>query len=292
MGTKDITGSFQPSHRFFVSLVSLVAFVLTVAPTAKDEPLKDVLTRAAAYVARFERDLASIIAEERYVQDVVGGRTPEHRELTSDLLLLRPAGSSAYVQFRDVFEVDGQSIRPRDERLRRFAANPNAVSAAHIVEESARYNIGDIERTINVPLLPLTFLLADNQWRFRFTTAKAGDNGAANALPDSPHFTVTTEIWIVEYREVERRTLIRKTDGRDIPARGRFWIEPRSGRVLMSELVAEDRNVHSTIEVSYQSEPLLGLLVPIEMHETYWRTGSRSRIEGTATYGAFRRLSE
>jgi hypothetical protein len=48
--------------------------------------------------------------------------------------------------------------------------------------------------------------------------------------------------------------------------------------------------VHSTIDVSYQSEPILDLLVPVEMRETYWRSGQRSRIEGAATYGRFRRL--
>src|SRR5262245_44812095 len=120
MDTKDTKGLPQLSHLFFVSLVSFVVILLvlgTAAPSAKEEPLKDVLTRAAAYVARFERDLSTIIAEERYVQDVVGGRTPEHRELTSDVLLLRPAGSDRYVLFRDVFDVDGEMVRSRDERL-------------------------------------------------------------------------------------------------------------------------------------------------------------------------------
>jgi hypothetical protein len=71
---------------------------------------------------------------------------------------------------------------------------------------------------------------------------------------------------VVEYREVERHTFIRSADGsHDVPAHGRYWIEPTSGRVLMSELVAEDHAVRSTIDVSYQSEPLLDLLVPIEI---------------------------
>jgi len=72
---------------------------------------------------------------------------------------------------------------------------------------------------------------------------------------------------------------------------GRFWIEPASGRVLMSELIAEDRTVHATIDVSYQSEPVLDLLVPIEMRETYWRAGQVTRITGIAAYNGFRRLS-
>ena len=261
-------------------------------PSAKVSPLQEVLARAGDYVVRFERDLSTIVGEEHYTQDVVGAAA-QHRELTSDLLLLRPTGSNRYVQFRDVFEVDGRVVRNRDERLMRLAANPSAASAAEIAAESARYNIGDIERTINVPLLPLLFLLPDNQWRFRFALeTPASARAAPSDLPDSPNFSVSTEVWVVAYREVERRTLIRKNDGRDVPAHGRFWIEPESGLVLMSELVAEDRAVHSKIDVSYQSEPLLDLLVPIEMREAYWRTGQRARIEGTATYGRFRRFEK
>ena len=59
----------------------------------------------------------------------------------------------------------------------------------------------------------------------------------------------------------------------------------------MSELIAEDPNVLATIDVSYQSEPLLGLLVPIEMRERYDVRGDGSRITGAATYGKFRRFS-
>jgi hypothetical protein len=264
---------------------------MLASPAAKDSPLQELLARTGDYITRFQRDLSSIVAEEEYVQDVVGGREARHRELRSDLLLVRPLTTSRYVLFRDVFEVDGKAVRARDERLRTLAANPAAVSAAQIVEESARYNIGDIERTINVPLLPLEFLLPDNQWRFKFAfSAPHSPPSIEQVLPDSPHFKVSTEVWVIEYREVERKTMIRKNDGKDVPARGRFWIEPQSGRVLMSELIVEDKVVHSQINVSYQSEPLLGLLVPVEMREKYWRTGERSRIEGAATYGQFRRL--
>jgi hypothetical protein len=45
-----------------------------------------------------------------------------------------------------------------------------------------------------------------------------------------------------------------------------------------------------TIDVSYQSEPLLGLLVPIEMREWYDRRRNSSRIEAIATYGRFRQF--
>jgi hypothetical protein len=282
--------------RSLVFVVALIGAIFTSAlarPAAKEPSgLTAVLIHAGDYVVRFEHDLATIVAEEQYAQDVHNATSVVHRELRSDLLFVRPAGTNRYIQFRDVFEVDGHRVRDRAERLLKVAADPSALSMGQIVAESARYNIGDIERTINVPLLPLTFLLPENQWRFKFSV-QSGTRAPATrqALPSSPHFTVSTEVWVVEYREVERHTLIRSVDGsQDVPAHGRFWIEPTSGRVRMSEFVAEDRAVHSTIDVSYQSEPLLDLLVPIEMRETYWRFHQPTRIEGAATYGSFRRI--
>jgi hypothetical protein len=281
--------------------VAVVAMLLAGIPgsapgllAANDAPnLKTVLRRAGEYVVRFERDLATLVAEEHYVQDVVDGAPIEHRELRSDLLFVSQLGAHRYVEFRDVFEVDGRTLRERDARLTQLAVRPSDASMEQIVTESARYNIGDIERTINVPLLPLMFLIPDNQWRFRFSVQKGAQQPPSTLkdFPSSPYFTVSTEVWVIEYREVERPTIIRFVDRRkSIPARGRFWIEPASGRVLMSELIAEDRTVHATIDVSYQSEPVLDLLVPIEMRETYSRAGQTTRITGIAEYSRFRRL--
>jgi hypothetical protein len=279
-----------------VAVLALLVGASGSAPglsAANDAPnLKTVLRRAGDYVVRFERDLATLVAEEHYVQEVVDGTPIEHRELRSDLLFVSQLGAHRYVEFRDVFEVDGRRIRERNERLTELASRPSDASMKQIVTESARYNIGDIERTINVPLLPLMFLLPDNQWRFKFNVQKSPQPlSTSKDLPSSPYFTVSTEVWVIEYRETERPTVIRFVDGRgNIPVRGRFWIDPVSGRVLMSELIAEDRVVHATIDVSYQSEPVLDLFVPIEMRETYWRNDEPARITGVAAYSRFRRL--
>jgi len=60
-------------------------------------------------------------------------------------------------------------------------------------------------------------------------------------------------------------------------------------RVLMSELIARDRTVTAIIDVSYQSEPLVGFLVPIEMRERY-ESRNGERIKGDARYGQFRQF--
>ena len=161
-----------------------------------------------------------------------------------------------------------------------------------IIHESARYNIGSIWRTINTPLMTLQFLDAEYQKRFSFKhiakprpvfTDKA--DAAAN---EAPVFRVSTEMWTVEYQEKGPSTIIKRPDGRPQPAHGRFWINPNDGSVLISELIVDSGGVIATITVSYQTEPLMGFLVPIEMRESY--LGRGERIGGHAQYSKFREL--
>jgi hypothetical protein len=283
-----------------VSILATSVVVFARAQAAAPEPtLADVLRRAAVYIAEFHVRLSSIVAEETYTQDwySVGpkGKTFQRRELRSDLVLMKPASAASWAEFRDVFEVDGRAIRSRDGRLERMLREPAGAGSMHvstIVAESARFNIGDVDRNVNTPVFALRFLEAGNQPRFKFTrTAGAGPvPTASTAAPADSVFRVSTEVWVVAYHEVRSGTLIRTARRKDQPARGRFWIEPDTGRVLVSELVVDDRSVRATIDVSFQSEPLLEMLVPIAMRERYEGKKSGSIVEGRATYGRFRRL--
>lgn len=285
------------------SLSLVVAFA--AAGTAQEPKLETVVARAAAYVAGFERQLSSIVAEEHYVQDWTalpkGWRLlseRRHRELASDLLLVKPSGGDGWMQFRDVFEVDRTPVRDRNERLVTLFLQPAhsvETQVARILDESARYNIGNIQRTVNTPIFPMAFLEPVNQPRFRFFRTKdqiplTARTDAPGGSASTPAFRVSTDVWVVRYEEVRRNTMIRTTNLRDLPSHGRFWIEPDTGRVLMSEIVAEDRAVRATIDVSYQSEPLLGLLLPIEMRERYEDRRNGSLVVGRATYGRFRQF--
>ena len=294
----------RPPHALMFALT-----LLATAPLrAQDPSLADVLARAGQYVLSFEREFAGIVAEELYAQDVRGGSVfrsavprsgVNKRQLKSDLLLVRPANADSWVQFRDVFEVDGRPVRDRDERLARLFLSPNAATAGQlgrIRQESARYNIGSIQRTVNVPVLPLTFLEPKNQPRLKFIRvvearrSTADGKAVDSSLPVSPRFAISTEVWVVHYEEVRHNTFIRTAAGQDMPARGRFWIEPATGRVLMSEIVASNSNLRARINVSYQADLMPDLLVPVEMHETYFSWSDMTTIEGTATYGRFRQF--
>jgi hypothetical protein len=271
-------------------------------PAAQAPALQDVLERSAAYIERFHEQLSQIVAEETYVQSVADTSRfsnsllaqPTQR-LRSDLVLVRPAGSRRFVELRDVFEVNGSPIRDREARLERLLNNPGGGPRIEaIIKESARYNIGSITRNINTPLLPLQFLGKTYQRRFQFTRvakprpvfADDGDRAAAAAGV----FRVTTEMWAIDYRERGRNTIIRRPNGEPQPVKGRFWIDPSTGAVLISEMIADGGGVLATVTVSYQSEPLMGFLVPIEMRESYVRAGER--ITGHAVYGRFRLLKQ
>ena len=260
--------------------------------------VKDVLARVGDYVVRYENELSGIVAEERYTQDTDASDRPHltHRELKSDLLLVRAEGVDGvgFVQFRDVFEVDGDAVRDRGQRLEKLFVNPSVASrnqAGEIMRESSRYNIGSIERNVNVPVLALSFMHPRYQPRFRFTMDVEAA-GVPKGMPKSHNFTVSADVRVLGFREVGAPPLIDSRDSKgSAKSRGRVWVEPGTGRILMTELDIETPAIRSTFQVSYRSEPILGFLVPVEMREQYAIPRRNYHMSGTATYGNFRQFT-
>jgi len=275
--------------------------------------LNELLARAARYVADFETVFTKAVAEERYLQQVITTTAPkavsgtlrddvperqvERRELRSDFLLVKLPEQDHWIPFRDVFEVDGRSVRDREARLMRlFAESPGDAldQARQIVAESARYNLGDITRTFNTPLLALVAVYAKNQVQFRFS-----DLRVARAVGPG--------IYSVAFQERGGPTLVQGSDGRDLPARGRLWIEGRSGRIYRSEIVIEHplvvprqtavvvsgvrAPVIATVTTFFRDHPEFTVAVPVEMKEEYrlpdW---AGLQVTGVATYSQFRRF--
>src|SRR4030095_1630624 len=207
----------------------LVAAYLRAFASAEQEPsLNDALRHAATYVANFQRQLSTIVAEETYVQEIkhqqtaLGNPILLPRRLRSDLMLVRPEHSERYVEFRDVFEVDGSGVRDRDDRLTRLVNDPRGgAQLSAIIRESARYNIGNIERNVNTPLLPLQFLDAAHQPRFTFKRElRSGPvlrDSSSRVIADAPLFKVNTETWVIAYQERRKNTMVRTPMGDDLP---------------------------------------------------------------------------
>jgi hypothetical protein len=279
--------------------MSVLLMLAAIQPAAAEEPsLATVLQKAGAYVAMVERAVSGIVAEEHYGQQWTvlpkGLSTGEqrHRDLVSDLLIVKLEAAGIWLQFRDVFDVDGAPVRDRDERLMKLflqpAGSPND-QLDQILSESSRYNIGNIERNINTPLLTMFFLDPRYQPRFRFFRTKDRNPalatvGDASGLP--------ADAWVIRFEEGPTHTLLRntRTNG-DLPTHGRFWIDPATGRVLVTELVAEDPTLRATIDVRFRAGLLDGMLLPVSMRERYEGRRNKSLIEGWATYDKFRQFT-
>lgn len=262
---------------------ALAAFIVTAGVLWQAASLEEILERAAVYAQGYQRDFTSVVAEEHYVQTVTRrGGGVERRTLRSDFMLLRgDAGRAPWLSFRDVFEVDGTAVAGERGRLERWLRDSRASFASRaraLALDQARYNIGDVVRTINVPLLPLEFLARENQDRFRFRL-----RGRETVMG--------TETVVVTFEERRKPTLIRTPDGDDVPANGTFWIEPSSGRVLETDLRTGESGrgqVRTRIVVTYQPNERLNMLVPSSMEETY--LAARETITGTARYSNYRRF--
>ena len=123
----------------------------------------------------------------------------------SDLLLVKPVGAQDWLQFRDVYEVNGVAVHDRSDRLDEAVRGSDRVRRTRgcgpSSSESARFNIGSVDRTMNVPLLPLRFLEAEEpvalqvqagrqlETRRRRGTAAIGPGRAFASRPRSGRFS-------------------------------------------------------------------------------------------------------
>ena len=243
-----------------------------------DTSLPALLDRLGRYVDQYEQDLAAVVAEELYMQDVSGqnGLFGDKRTLRSDLLISK-AGDMGWVAFRDVLKVDDKEVADSKDRLVNLFVKPSSDSKeqlARIVAESARFNIGWVNRNINVPTMVLQFARSAELHRSEFKrggTIQIGDIDARE----------------LRFQEKKLPRVISTRDG--AAAAGRFWIEETTGRVLKTELRITTGSTSATVIVTYEDQPKLKLWLPTLMNEKYV-TPRQPVITGRATYQNFRRF--
>lgn len=286
---------------FFVfAVAALVADGWAVAGQTTDQALAGLLGSAAAYVRTYEERFSLLVAEERYVQEIrrpdnnpvagnltrnnpgggfaSNGGVRKRAVLRSDFLLVRLGNGAGWMPFRDTFEVNGDKVNDRSNRLSTLFIEPTDESfgiAARIMADSTRYNLGSMTRTVNIPTLALMFLHPTVRERFAFT--RAGEETLDGRLA-----------WRVEFHEVQRPSLIRTTRGRDLPASGRLWIENATGVVLKTTMTAADPLVRALVTTTYRRDAALDLWVPARMDDYYKADGEVDEVTGVATYANYR----
>ena len=197
------------------------------------------------------------------------------------MLIAEPA--TGWVEFRDVFEVDGIPVRECQERLVRLFLTPGndqQVQAGRIVEESARFNLNPpratFRRTLNVPMTALRFLRAANQSRSTFELRGTERQNGRTLVA-------------VRFKEQSMPRLIGSDEGS--AARGSFWIDSKTGAVTKSEIEMTHQRVAAKLTVKYAEHPTAKLWLPVSMEEIYILAGREaSTVFGQATYTNVKRF--
>ena len=283
----------------------------TAGARAPAASIEEVVDRARVWLADYAERLSLVIGVERYAQysgDQAFSRALG-RQFVSEFALVRVKDD--WLGFRDVYEIDGKPVPDREDRLRKlFLESPDSAmaQARKISDESARQNLGAIQRNFNVPTMALFFLGPGNVGRFRFR--KDGEDTIDGH-----------RVWKIRYEETSKPTIIRTSSGKDMPVKGTFWIDASDGTVLKThmEMSLEAKmggtartsptdteggtlvrrvNSSASITVTYKQDTKLGLLVPDKMLETYEGpsvnrfTGNEevTKINCSAMYSDFRRF--
>jgi hypothetical protein len=265
----------------------MTALVFESTPSAQAAlPLADVLGRMRAYLVAYGEQYSATIATERYRQTSGLVNDPLYKQtlLESDFGIVRVPGVGQWIGLRDVHRADGRAVENREDRLARLFANPldaATTQADRIIEESARFNIGPVRRTINNPAIVLKLLDPENEFRLRFS--KGGEETQDGV-----------RLWVINFFEQYLPTLIRSSQGDDEPSQGRLWIEPVSGRLHRADITFRNaapgmRSFRASLSVTFQEEQRLHIWVPAKMVERY-ESASIDFVGGEATYTDYRRF--
>lgn len=271
-----------------IAVTAAICAVLATSPAADGPSLTDVMRRVAAYVQAYGDQASIVVATERYTQRLTGSAPTGIRErhIVADFAIVRVEAHHVWLGVRDVYEVDGERIADRADRLIDVLTRAQGTydEARRINDESARFNIGNVERNFNVPTAVLFFFTPDDLDRFRFSL-----RDRSGALLE------------IGFRETYRPTLIRTSRGESVPATGVIQVDPATGAIVRTSLKLSNfitapgagRFGTAEIDVRYRQVEELGMWLPETMTESYvahGRAASWNVVTGRAEYSNYRRF--
>ena len=246
-----------------------------IATPVRAQRADDLMDRVGDWVHEFVEQFANVVAEEDYVPNKIY-QAPRVR---SDYLLVRyPGSSSNWQTFRDVVAVNGSSLRNQPERLSRLFVEPyeSAVAQANaITKHSAQYI-----SPLSDPLLGIAVLQRHYQPRFRFTLGDRDERLGAGVRR-------------VRFEEHDTPTILRQSDGHDLPTHGTAWVVEATGRIVRTELhIGEAGRYARTVilTTTFAMDETLGAYVPATMQEGF-TIRDAAGVKATAYYSRFRRFT-
>jgi hypothetical protein len=257
-------------------LLSLPVSAAGLSSQAPDTSTRAVVAAVAQYVADYQRDLTSILADESYAQDVIS-RMPgdptgaRSRRMASEVFFMFMPGTRDWMAIRDVIAVDGVPVEDRPDIRQALEVLSSTEVAAALKRQNSRFNIGRILRNFSEPTLSLLVFDANHRRRFSFERTRVRNDG--NAVLVTLAFT-----------ERETPTLI--TD----PRRGRIFstgevvVEAGTGRVRWAVLRAKSGEIKVELTTDYARDERLDMWVPAVFRETYERGRPPRRLEADTEY--------
>lgn len=259
------------------------------APQAAALDLTHTIRIASAWTARFTQNLSGLLFRERYLQKTLGaaagtpgvGTQTRSREFLTEanVFLLHAPATGEFVLFRDVYHANGRDITNHTARLQTLLADGSeraVEQAKRLTDASAAFNLGSVNRNVNIPTMGLRYLDAAVVGGVRFREAGRETVQGLDTV-------------IVDFEEVGVPTLVRGTGDTDVPARGRYWIHVGSGSVPRAHVDFAGVDVEGRMEIDLMMHPQAAAWVPKEMTEVWRALGQR--ITGLAQYDRYQRLT-
>src|SRR5688572_554040 len=263
-------------------LATLAAVLTAQSLSAQSISLDQLLDRMGAYLIEYETQLSSVVADEKFEQNMYFGRGRTGALLESEVAFIRLPGGAEWLGFRDVKRSNKRPVTSSELSISEVltSAAGDMSKALAIANASAKYNLG-LPRTINVPTAPLDIIHPMHRQGHRYELQ--GNERVRG--------TSTTRI---AFTETARPTRVREPSGQNLVSSGRVWVEPGSGTVWRVEWVyqAENRRPSAPppprLRVDFERHGELGIMVPRVMLEQFSVPSGRG--EGRATYTNFRRF--
>lgn len=200
------------------------------------------------------------------------------RRTSSDFLIIQVG--TEWAALRKANRVDGLKVKeviPAFEDAFDDSPAANAKRLSDMKAESTEYNLGDVQREMNLPTFALRILRQGEIARFAFERA-----GTAKIEG--------IQTWKIRFHEISGRSLVTGAKGETLYSNGMLWIEPETGRVLQTEFEVENpfarTKVKGNIVVTYGTGKKVSILVPSSMVEHY--DSVYTYIDCRADYSNFR----
>ena len=250
----------------------VAAFLALAPPLAAQKPpapqLPELLKAGGDYVATYATKVSGVTLEEQFMLiENSSGQMGIPRRIGSDVVIVNVGGE--ITGLRDIYALDSKATRERSPRITQVLAQPtpaNWQTAQRYARENAQFFQANVVLWFNDPTMALQFIAGRNQAR---STFKLEGNKKMNGV----------QVYGVGFKETEAKgakyLLAAAAEGNPRSS-GRFWIDPATGGIHMTELWIESETDSARMQVKYAPDGKLSILLPLEASHTF-----ESREKGT-----------